>query len=209
MVFEPASSTARLNATTNFTIHYSAVSAFSISPVGKVLTITMNFVRDMLLMIVEIMLNLLSVVLLRRHLRKKSKLTNKRGSVFATAFISTTGYNGVKYINPQNQYERSVQKMSSSDRKVTVMVCLMCCLSIMTHLIVLIASIFPYFEFSLTTFILYFMGNFSFPLKCFFDFFFFFAFNNNFRAVVLRYLRIKTVNRVQMQQNELASFQTK
>jgi hypothetical protein len=198
LVFVPGSKTAQLvNSTSNFTIYYSTVSAFSTSELGLVLTFLVSGMRDIFIMLVEIVLNVVSVVLIKRYFAaKKRKYTaimiKKIAGVDALSVALAGGENrnmAEVVMSVQGQRKNGTDRMSRWDRKANVMVFLMCTLSILVHMVTFVINIYPYFDFSIVNFILYFVGNFVFPLKCVLDFILFYSFNSNFKPTLLRYLR--------------------
>jgi hypothetical protein len=84
-VFVPSSLTFKLNATVSFTEWFSGTSDFSRTSLGKVLTFTEYAVRDLLVLIAELTLNVVSIVLLKAHFNKKRRLINP-------IVVATTGH---------------------------------------------------------------------------------------------------------------------
>jgi hypothetical protein len=77
LVFAPFSFTARLNRTETFTVWFANTTPFAVSQFGKILTFMVYAVRDGSVMFAQITLNCMPIVLLKRYLTEKMKITKK------------------------------------------------------------------------------------------------------------------------------------
>jgi hypothetical protein len=159
--FVPGSQVLHVNRTTTFTAWFSDVSPFSKSQLGKVLSLLVMAVRDLLVLGIESIMNVVSVFLFKAYLNNKRRLQGNES-------------NG----------------LSTSDQRITIMAILMCLTSAVVHFLQFLANIYPLFEFNLFVFVIYGVANFVLPLKCCVDFALFFFFDRNFQRVCLRYVGI-------------------
>jgi hypothetical protein len=225
-VFVPAYNVSKLNATTEITIWFSSTSSFATSTAGTVVTFVVYALRDVLVMVIQIVLNIVSVLLLREHLQNKLKLTsgpfgltgvnnptalNQQTSTLANQATTTRGIvpttaggdvaEGTSHMNPtlggktvksksavRAPAATTAERVSSADRRATIMVCILCVLTMCEHTLIIAEIVYPYFYFNLNNFILYSLGDFFQPFKRLLEFFIFFFFNNNFKKVCKRYL---------------------
>jgi hypothetical protein len=123
-------------------------------------------IRDLLVLMIQMVMNALSVYLLKKYLNEKRRL---QGSVTLATEVA--------------------DRISNSDRRATFMAILMCLCSAFDHGFMFLCNIYAYFEFNLLVFILYTVANFLLPLRCCLDFALFFYFNKNFQRVFWGYVR--------------------
>jgi hypothetical protein len=172
-VFVPASQTVHLTRTKFFTIWYSYTSAFAHSLPGQIITNAVNVLRDLVVLIIEIVLNAISLVLLKKYLNRKMRLqgmtSRSLGADGTTASTAASQQRG--------------DHISKADQRATLMAILMCLFSVIDHVLMITQILYPYFNFDLTVFVLYFLGGVFQPVKCCLDFGVFFFFNKNFRKV--------------------------
>jgi hypothetical protein len=178
------SRTFKLNQTVNFTVWNFHNSDFAKSPLGTGLTYFVYAIRDVLVMILQIVLNLISIGLFKKYVMKKMTMATR-----------------VPVIDDQISYSVSIVKHSTSrrlnfihraDQKLTQMCILICVLSIFEHVLVLATTIYPYTNSDFLMLVILLNVSFFFwQLKRIVDFFMFFAFNKIFKRVCLRYLRFR------------------
>ena len=164
-VFEPDSITEKLDANTTFTVWFANTTPFAKSQLGKILTFTIYAIRDFFVVIVQIALSILSTVLLKKYLNKKMKINS----------------NSINF--------KQISQISKLDMNATIMVTVVCILSICSHVFTIVMVLYPYFNLNIIVFVLYFVGDFFLPLKGLLDFFVFLAFNKKFRSVFVKDLR--------------------
>jgi hypothetical protein len=182
--YVPTTRTFKLSATETFTIWLSFNSTFGFTLLGKILLIIVDSIRDILVMILEVTLNILSMHLLHKHLNMKRKLhnmtavtskeLNKTSAVFQAALSAL----------------RKKDVISKSDLRATMMTIVMCLSSIVMHVLLAVSIIYPYFGYNINVLIFSFVTNFMLPVKCVVDFFTFYFFNVNFKRVLNRYARV-------------------
>jgi hypothetical protein len=80
-VFVPGSLSFELNATVTFTQWFTSTSEFSHTFLGVLLTFIEYAIRDLLVLVVEITLNIISILLLKSHFNKKKRLVDPNGFV--------------------------------------------------------------------------------------------------------------------------------
>jgi hypothetical protein len=186
-VFVPDSETVRLSQTRTFTIWFSNTSPFAVSALGKALTFIVYGLRDFLVMIIEIAVNLVSVYMLKRYLNKKMK-RHRSCIVEASTSAATTPKVTSTSINPS---ELRAELISKSDPRATLMAIIMYVLSVVNHIFMSACVVYPYFAFNLNVFILHLVSDIMQPAKCCLDFLLFFYFNKVCRRVFFKYLRLK------------------
>jgi hypothetical protein len=198
----PGEATVNLNQTTSFTIHFSTTSAFSTSQLGQVLTFVVYAFRDGAVMLAQFVLNIMSMILFKKYLNKKNKILST--VVHKSNEHRTTHIHDIVALEPpvrtnvmsiaavclsdQRVSTQTLKKpsLSKSDTNVTSMVIVMCLMSFLVHIILLVSTIYPVFYFNIINFILYFIIDFSLPLKALIDFFLFYFFNKNFKKCTLK-----------------------
>lgn len=188
-VFMPGSFTAYLDRNTTFTIWFANTTPFAQSPVGRIVNFTLCAVRDGLVMIIHIVLNIISIHMLKNHLRKKKRITQGPGTLIGNVtFLREHLTNSTEQV--------VVNKMSSKDAaakadlNATLMVIIMCILSICAHVFTLTMILYSNLHFNLLVFILYFIGDFFLPLKAMLDFFLLLRFNKKFKQISCRLLKL-------------------
>ncbi len=184
--FAPASQQVHLGQNSTFIIWFSSTSAFAESTLGQALTLASFALQDLLVSLVEIILNVFSIYLFKRHLNRKKKLISSNMLFSLANLASTRTMND----SPVAVYHKNTDSISKSDQRATLMAISMCVASIGQHVVMFTCAIYPYFRLDVITFVLYFLANLSLPLKCLLDFFIFLGFNRNFRRVCFRFLKI-------------------
>jgi hypothetical protein len=196
--FRPQASVSMLNATTSVTIYASVPSQFSLTPLGTALTFVIYALRDILIMLILIVLNIASAWILRAHFIKKTKLVravtvtaNRTNTVAPTATTALTASSNRNSILPvQNVASEGSRANAKREQRVALMAILICIIEVCDHLIIFVCNVYPYFVFNLTAFVLYTLSNFVLPVSALADVFIFFFFNKNFNKACLRYLNI-------------------
>jgi hypothetical protein len=139
LAYAPFSVTVKLNATTPFTIWFASASPyFSKQLIGVVWIALIVLIKDLLVMILQLALNMVSIVLLKRHLGKKIQLTatpmliniNRVAAAAPVTYRAGNELNTAVFANNNNGVasnegsvrERSsiFEQISASDRKATV-----------------------------------------------------------------------------------------
>jgi hypothetical protein len=212
LVYQPGSKEVKLDATTRFTIWYLGTTTFAQSQAGSLLTFTVATLRDIVVMVILIVLNILSVYLLRKHFNKKKVVMGAGPSAGSSAGPSSNSINQRGVEAPSHRFSfmpdtmskqpsesmiavksgRAGNEVSKCERKATVMVMLMCGMSIASHVSILTATVYSLFYLNLMLTYLSILCNFILVLSCFADFFFFYFFNKNFKKACHKYLRLSS-----------------
>jgi hypothetical protein len=79
ILYEPGSITVNLNATVTFTLWTSLPTSFASSRLAAILVYVVASLRDILVFVIQISLNLVSVFLLKRYLDKKKRNSSQSG----------------------------------------------------------------------------------------------------------------------------------
>ena len=162
---------AAVDENTVYRIFFFNYSAFSLTLEGKVLAYVMYFFRDILTMLVKLVLNAMSVVLLRKYLTKLKK--EKR--VFAERISSGSQLQSTNVQAPDSTY------ISKTDRNQTFVALIMCTFSLLEHVFYIPAYVFFIINISDLANGLYFMGLASHSLKQVASFIILYKFNSLFR----------------------------
>jgi hypothetical protein len=188
--FVPLFEIKRIDANTTFTIWFSGNSEFINSHLGKILTYVLVSIRDLGIVIVEIILNITSIVLLKQHFEKKKQIaapTHLKNTESSHSLNGPTNRNASETEGTANQHGTSVSRKcrssggSRAEQRATLMCIILCVFSIMNHVVMFTCIIYPYFSFDFNVFILYLLADFFFTLRTVLDFLIFFFFNKIFR----------------------------
>lgn len=195
LAFSPSSATSPIGPNETFTVWFVDVTPFQMSKVGTILLFIVNFTRDLVTMLIEIVLNIISVVLLKNYLSKKRRLTIPSENTVTkiemrrpTIFVRST-----RRVTPADPLAvlrlKSTEQISSTDTKATMLVIIMSALTFAEHMLVLGSLFYNTFNFNLTVYVLYAVSNFFWVFKRSFQFFLFYKFNKKFRTVCFKYLK--------------------
>jgi hypothetical protein len=195
--FAPYKLEVNLNATFVQTLWYGGVSGYASSTLGTVLNIIIFAIRDVLVVIAEIVLSVASVYFLKEYMKSKSKLLNKKTAITATLVRTealtlekkvTTNTNAPPVIAQAVVEQASKERVSNPDQKLSVMVLIMCLLSILEHVSVVAACLYLYFGSSQLVFrTIYFCSWESMALKHALNLPIFLVFNNKFRSICRKF----------------------
>jgi hypothetical protein len=185
--FVPLSETRRIDVNITFTIWFSTNSAFINSHLGKILTYVLVSIRDLGIVLIEIILNITSIVLLKQHFVKKNRIgflrTTHLNNGEASVSLNVSAYPKALDTNNQNQRVASLNRsIARAEHRATMMCIILCVFSIAYHIVMLTSVIYPYFSFDFNVFLLYFLTDLFSPLQSVFDFTIFFVFNKIFRV---------------------------
>jgi hypothetical protein len=160
-VFKPASLSVNLSESVSQIFYFVGQNEFSKSAIGKILILAVYLIRDFVTLAFEIILNLMSMVMLRKHLTKKSVLTAKFSLVEGRAVSKDTmsvltkneaqSTSNKKRMTMMDKNEKkSIFNAKSSDTeinsKVTMMVIAISILSTLQHLFLFIGLMNNYFN---------------------------------------------------------------
>ena len=180
---EPAFYDATLSLTSSFRIFFWGKTKFSQTLAGKVLIGMAYFMRDIFTSFLEISINLISIYLLQKYLNEKGK-TNKRKFVSNIQVGNDEGNlmlsNSLRAMNRSRMtiFRFEISKM---DKNVTMMVIILCSISIFVHIISLMSSGLNFYTYNTTTVAISALTAISVTFKNFSNFILFYLFNFNFR----------------------------
>jgi hypothetical protein len=152
--YTPASLTVNLNATHAETFWYFSQSAYSLSQVGIVINFIMFTVKNLVFTSIVLILNVISVYLLKEYMVNKSRLFGKPSSAKVAAAPNAAinrpgGYgiqNRVKIAPAAKRYKETRNERSLKvNQNMSIMVIIISFMSILEHLILFASGIYPYF----------------------------------------------------------------
>jgi hypothetical protein len=152
-LFEPTSFSAPSNLNTSFVLHIYNVTPFASSTLGLLVFVVFECARDIVFVAIEVGLNIASVVLLRRHLAKKSKLiTTSAAATSARNILCRTDRGAAPaQSNRSHSVAKSksitVNKMNKANIKAAKMAIFTIFISTIMHLLSLLFIIFEFFDF--------------------------------------------------------------
>jgi hypothetical protein len=212
-VYVPSSLSIRLkDQNDSIILHYIDLSQLSKSQLGKIITYVEYFFRDIMTLILENILNTMSILLLRRYVsRKQSALGLSKNTLTSrmnenqtneslrqrdqqqaksqrndTDIASNRANSLSKLMHKRMEIKANLNKM---DLKLTIMVILMCAFSTIEHIMLVICIVYFYYYNNLTAYSIGVTANFIIILKNATNFIFFIIFNNNFKNALKRILR--------------------
>jgi hypothetical protein len=187
----------KLNATSTFIVWSYTNSAFASSKLGTVLTYMVYAVRDVVVCLAQISLNLTLILSFKQYIDKRIALHGMTGVflVSETNKIDThrqapTPIN----VRPSKSPKIGVgqqSRVSSADKRATVMCILVCILSLIEHLLVFASVLYPYFSTNAFVSLLIFsvLGLWQ-ILKRIADFFILFFVNKVFKKACVKFFRV-------------------
>lgn len=181
-----------INLNTNYQSHlklyYLQNTEFSTSLIGKALNYSFYFLRDVLILVIEICLNLYALSLLKKYLRLiKGKCFHNNNRISRNSYelvISCKkrlSYNSIYTTENELKKLYIIQQISRVDQKVTLMIVAMCSLSILGHVFFITMSIYLNYGHNQTYFLLGITASFSITLKHLLNFFVYYSFDKKFR----------------------------
>jgi hypothetical protein len=203
----------KLNATFVATVWYCSQTAFAASDAGAGIQIALFAVRDVLPSVIVIALNVVSVYLLKQFMARRTKLLN--GELAGALVVAAAPFNNttqkmttrtdvdattanivvgqpVNAVAVLAEQVAKKEKAASSkpDQRLTVMVLIMCVLSILEHISQMMSNTYLYFGSDYLIFqLICFVAWEAIAVKHGVNFWLFFAFNTKFRAICLKYFR--------------------
>ena len=150
--------------------HFNKQTGFAISPVGKIVTYLMFFVRDFITLVAKIGLNIASIILTKKYFNKLS-------------VSSTTKFERKDSIIASNQINITTNKtyMATVDKNLTYIAVIMSVLSSLENFFFIISYVYLIISFNQVGLTVYFFSNFMFAIKHCSNLFILFLFNNLFK----------------------------
>lgn len=163
LMFEPTMLPVNLDGKTITIIYIFGTSKFGKSEIGEILSFLIYFIRDVVTLVLEVVLNLVSVALLKKRVSMKQSFKK-----------SNSSFNSLSVVESSKKFLNRVNK------NLTLMVFAMCILSALMH-ISFIGCVFMYtLKVSNSTSGVCFLSRFTMSMKHFSNFFFFLIFNTLF-----------------------------
>jgi hypothetical protein len=155
--FRPIARTFVINSNETVTFWLQTTTAFAQSGVGTVLSFTILAIRDVVTMLLVIVLSIISAWCLKEYLDKRSKLvskkrvgvapTNDRTATSTAATVATTSIgkpSGRAETDASSSTRQNEEKETRAVKKLTIMVLMICLLSVLEHLNVLLGITYSY-----------------------------------------------------------------
>ena len=173
-----------LNSTTSFRLHFPDFTPFTMSLTGTVLNVSTYFFRDVVLLVVQCILAIISISLLKKYFNNKKNVLNRLPPPQNSEIVYSHNSNNL-IINITNIFQSNNSSIrnniNKNDHKLTVMIVIMSLLSVIEHFLFLaFVVMFTYFV-NENAFLVKALGQLYIPFKHFLNFFLLFLFNNLFR----------------------------
>lgn len=190
----PNELTAPINSTHQVTVWFTGVSEFSRTKIGHTMAYTVYILRDAFTMFIVIILNAISLYLLREYLSRKASLLNRVDVSVITESIQIS-----KQASLQTRRSQSVNKSKSDaskalEQKLALMVCLMNFLTLVEHAMLITTCFYPhvaYFNPVVFRWV-YSWAIYAENINHSLNFFFIYCFNKNFKSACKNLLRIQS-----------------
>ena len=179
---------------------YWDITEFGRSLVGQILTYANFFVRDVVFLLIELFLNIFAIVLFKNYFKNKARLLGKNNLINQTLVKSNNDTNSSE--TPNNAIAQTSQtskvrnkasqtnNLSSQEKNLTIMIMIMCFLSIIIHLFYLVVATLLFFNNPILTSGTGSFVSFTCTLKHLSNIIFLYLFNVNFRNKVKKMFTI-------------------
>ena len=147
---------------TYFFVNFNVYTGFASSLAGKIIIYALYVIRNIVLFVIENLTSVVLVVLFKKLLDKKLEMLSKLNEL-------------------ENQAQNNLRKFNNVEKKVTLMVLILCLVSTSEHAFYIVSTVYLYFSFDRLSNILYVISNFLISFKHFLNFFIYYFFNLNFR----------------------------
>ena len=181
-VFKPSWDSVKLKSGEYFTIYYWGTTDFANSAVGKSICFVVLFIRDILTLVLQIVVSLLSVYLFK-------KIVNKSGPI--EIFSGKCPKKRLAHCNNCETNNEDSDSLCNVEKKLTFMVTFMTLLATIEHIIVILVVVTSSFIGEFLTEVGTSVSNSMFALKNVSNFFIFMAFSKHFRKEFLRIFNFK------------------
>lgn len=172
-------------------IWFNKNSAFGNSQAGIVLKAIVLILKDGLTTILQVTLNLVSLYLLKRFLKKKRTIVSTATQVSTTANSLHNQSKRDSHVETQSQ-QSTVRKELNAEQMASLMSISLVFLSVLEHSMYIVSNVYAYFPFNLTTFIFFYYNSFFGSVKRILDLVTYCIFNKQFRSASLKILRLKS-----------------
>ena len=159
LTYTPAYMQLPTGPTSFFTLNYSSYTQFSTGLFGKITTYILYGLRNIVIYLIEIVVNVVLVLSLKSFLKKKQQLTG----LYHSNKISS-------YSNSSEQSNKSKKdnKSKQLEYKATIMVLIICLLSTLEHSFYIAYTLYNLFRFDFVSNVLFVVSNFLITFKHFF-----------------------------------------
>lgn len=170
------------------TIWYVKSSEFSTTQLAIILKAVALFIKDGLVTVIQVALNLISFYMLKQFLKKKRRLAPiPLGTVNES--VSTKGAHTSRVEGTSSSATSATT--TSREQSASFMTIALVFLSIVEHAMLIVANVYVYFTYNLTVATLFNFTSFFGSLRRVLDFVIFLVFNRQFRTACLEALRLK------------------
>ena len=191
---EPTHADLSLNSTTILRMHYIETSYFSLSLFGTILNFCTYFIRDVVLLIIQCILAIISIYLIKKYFKKKKNMiTNPSVSTTnrETVYSEVSSLSASRISNRvQSNVLLIYENIAKADRNMTIMIVIMGLLSVLEHCLFITFVVLLNFFRSDTAYLLVMFGDLFISFKHFLNFFLLYLFNRLFRKELKKTLRI-------------------
>lgn len=190
-IYYPSFSNVKLDTGADFRINYFALTEFGLTLTGQIISYVIYFFRDVLILGIELILNIWSIILLKRYLSNKQKMKSNISPTVQSEKAKTsrsTNENNVTSNVDGYQREGSELKdskqgqiISKTEKNIMLLVIIMCMLSFFEHVFFLACDSYFMISQDLTAFALCDTSWLLTLIKYASNFFLFLFFNSLFR----------------------------
>ena len=168
-------------------------SDFFSKKIGSILTSMMFIFRDVITVVVEVILNVISFNSLRKFLKKKLVILKIQNNIVYPMNTVQTDINNHIVENQSNEAYHAMtvaEKVTRSEKKATIMVIFMSFVSIYMHLTVLVCQTYEYINYGPTSILIGYLVLAAASLNnSFYTFFVLFYFNENFKRYFVKIIK--------------------
>jgi hypothetical protein len=174
---------------------YNGLTPFAQSQFGIIIVFIIYGLRDLFLLIVEIILNFVSVYFLKQHMAKKSRRANRNSMIVTAAYTQNRQVAIAEYSLQANQpransIRQATQENRKAERSLTYMALSLSILSVCDHVMFMLGNVFPYLSANKFAYpLISTLGDVCVTFKQACNFLIFFAFNRIFRTCFFKLLK--------------------
>ena len=166
LTYTPANKQLPTGPTSFFKVYYNSFTQFSSSLAGKIIAYILYALRNIIIYIIEVGVNVVLISSLKSFLKIKQTLTGT---------LNKSSLNGA------SNEQKNDNKSKHADHKATVMVLIICLLSTLEHSFYISYTLYNLFRFDFISNVLFVVSNFLITFKHFFNIVLFCVFNKVFR----------------------------
>ena len=178
----PSNNVHKLDSNTTIEINFFKMTNFSKSVSGMIINSIEYFFRDVVLLIVQIILNVISIHLLRKQIKTKNDLHQKSSEnasklLKKKSFIKQTSKSSDKNV----KHFKIAGIITKAEQNLTIMVVIMTFTTVLEHLFLLLMIYFVTINEDKNSFLISAISNIFISIKYSSNFFIFYSFNRNFK----------------------------